>query len=101
MNSKGNAREPFCDEGFHDSESFRGYRLIQMLVEIGVVMRGQRGRYRLGLLLLSPSHNVTIAELLRNAGLTLLTDIAKALDLTVYLEVLKHGMVVYVSKVPF
>src|SRR5882762_8711397 len=40
-----------------------GYRLIQTLEEIGAVVRGPRGRYRPGLLLLSLSHNVTLAAL--------------------------------------
>jgi len=45
-----------------------GYRLIQTLEEIGAVVRGARGRYRPGLLLLSLSHNVTITDSGRRYG---------------------------------
>ena len=76
-----------------------GYRLIQTLEEIGAVVRGPRGRYRPGLLLLSLSHNVTITELLRDASQTLMTDLARTLGLTSHLGVLEHGMVTYVAKV--
>jgi DNA-binding IscR family transcriptional regulator len=51
-----------------------GYRLIQTLEEIGAVARGPKGRYRTGPLLLSLSHNVTLAELLREASQPLMTD---------------------------
>lgn len=76
-----------------------GYRLIQTLEEIGAVVRGPRGRYRPGLLLLSLSHNVTITELLRDASHALMTELARTLDLTTHLGVLEHGMVTYVAKV--
>jgi DNA-binding IclR family transcriptional regulator len=76
-----------------------GYRLIQTLEEIGAVVRGPRGRYRPGLLLLSLSHNVTITELLRDASQTLMTDLARTLGLTSHLGVLERGMVTYVAKV--
>ena len=76
-----------------------GYRLIQTLEEIGAVVRGPRGRYRPGLLLLSLSHNVTIAELLRDASQALMTDLSKTLSLTTHMGVLEHGMVTYVAKV--
>ena len=76
-----------------------GYRLIQTLEEIGAVARGPRGRYRPGLLLLSLSHNVTLAELLRDASHALMTELARKLDLTTHLAVLEHGMVTYVAKV--
>jgi len=76
-----------------------GYRLIQTLEEIGAVARGARGRYRPGLLLLSLSHNVTLAELLRDASHALMTELAWKLDLTTHLAVLEHGMVTYVAKV--
>src|ERR1700710_1227426 len=56
-----------------------GYRLIQTLEEIGAVVRGPRGRYRPGLLLLSLSHNVTINDLLRDAGQSLMSELAKRL----------------------
>ena len=76
-----------------------GYRLIQTLEEIGAVVRGPRGRYRPGLLLLSLSHNVTIAELLRDASHALMTDLSQTLSLTTHMGVLEHGMVTYVAKV--
>jgi DNA-binding IclR family transcriptional regulator len=76
-----------------------GYRLIQTLEEIGAIVRGPRGRYRPGLLLLSLSHNVTIAEHLRDAGHAPMTELASAMGLTLHLGVLEHGMVSYVAKV--
>jgi DNA-binding IclR family transcriptional regulator len=101
-------------KAFHDSEEWltcselsrraslpeaSGYRLIQTLADIGAVVRGPRGRYRPGLLLLSLSHNVTISEHLRDASHTLMTDLASRLGLTLHLGVLEHGMVTYVAKV--
>ena len=76
-----------------------GYRLIQTLEEIGAIVRGSRGRYRPGLLLLSLSHNVTLNELLRDASHALMIELARSLDLTTHLGVLEHGMVTYVAKV--
>jgi DNA-binding IclR family transcriptional regulator len=76
-----------------------GYRLIQTLEDIGAVVRGPRGRYRTGLLLLSLSRNVTISELLRDAGQALMTQWSERLNLTMHLGVLEHGMVTYVAKV--
>ena len=76
-----------------------GYRLIQTLEEIGAVVRGPRGRYRPGPLLLSLSHNVTLNELLRDAGHGLMTDLARNLKLTTHLAVLEQGMVTYIAKV--
>jgi DNA-binding IclR family transcriptional regulator len=75
-----------------------GYRLIQTLEEIGAVVRGARGRYRTGLLLLSLSHNVTVPELLRDASQALMMEWARKLNLTMHLGVLEHGMVTYVAK---
>jgi DNA-binding IclR family transcriptional regulator len=76
-----------------------GYRLIQTLEEIGAVVRGPRGRYRPGLLLLSLSHNVTLAELLRDASQELMGELARRLNLTTHLGLLEHGMVTYIAKV--
>jgi DNA-binding IclR family transcriptional regulator len=76
-----------------------GYRLIQTLEEIGAVVRGPRGRYRPGLLLLSLSHNVTLGELLRDASQGLMNELARGLKLTTHLGVLEHGMVTYVAKI--
>lgn len=76
-----------------------GYRLIQTLEEIGAIVRGPRGRYRTGLLLLSLSRNVTINEVLRDASQSLMAEWSKRLHLTMHLGVLEHGMVTYVAKV--
>ena len=40
-----------------------GHRLIQTLEDIGAVMRGPDGRYRLGMTLVSLSHDVAVDEL--------------------------------------
>jgi DNA-binding IclR family transcriptional regulator len=76
-----------------------GYRLIQTLEEVGALVRGPRGRYRPGLLLLSLSHNVTINDLLRDASQALMSELARRLHLTIHLGVLEQGMVTYVAKV--
>lgn len=76
-----------------------GYRLIQTLENIGAVVRGPRGRYRTGLLMLTLSRNVTIGELLRDAAHGLMTEWSAHLNLTMHLGVLEQGMVTYVAKV--
>lgn len=76
-----------------------GYRLIQTLEKIGAVIRGPRGRYRPGMLLVSLSHNVAIGDLLRNSSQSLVVALAKRFNLTVHLGMLEEGMVSYVSKV--
>lgn len=76
-----------------------GYRLIQTLEKIGAVIRGPRGRYRPGMLLVSLSQNVAIGDLLRNSSQRLAVALAKRFDLTVHLGMLEEGMVSYVSKV--
>jgi len=76
-----------------------GYRLIQTLEEIGAVVRGPRGRYRPGMLLVSLSHNVAIGELLREASHGITSELANRLNLTVHLGLLEGGMVSYVAKV--
>jgi IclR family acetate operon transcriptional repressor len=76
-----------------------GYRLIQTLEEIGAVVRGPRGRYRPGLLLLSLSQNVTITDHLRDASQAPMAELAERLGLTTHLGVLEQGMVTYVAKV--
>jgi DNA-binding IclR family transcriptional regulator len=75
-----------------------GYRLIQTLVEIGAVVRGARGRYRPGMLLVSLSHNVAIGELLHEASEDLTNALATRVNATVHLGILEGGMVTYVSK---
>jgi len=76
-----------------------GYRLLQTLEQIGAVVRGPRGRYRPGMLLVSLSRNVAIGDLLREASLDLITEVAQRLDLTVHIGLLEGGMVTYIAKV--
>lgn len=76
-----------------------GYRLIQTLEQIGAVVRGPRGRYRPGMLLVSLSHNVDIGDLLREASRSIMTEVANRLDLTMHLGLLEGGMVTYIAKV--
>ena len=76
-----------------------GYRLIQTLEDIGAVVRGPRGRYRTGLLLLSLSRNVTVSELLRDAAHPLMNECSQHLGLTMHLGMLEQGMVTYLAKV--
>lgn len=76
-----------------------GYRLIQTLEEIGAVVRGPRGRYRPGMLLVSLSHNVAIGELMREASHGITSALASRLGLTVHIGLLEGGMVSYVAKV--
>ena len=45
-----------------------GYRLIQTLEDLGAVVRGPRGRYRPGMLLVSLSRNVIVPDLLQEPG---------------------------------
>ena len=75
-----------------------GHRLIQTLEDIGAVMRGPDGRYRLGMTLLSLSHDVAVDNLLRDTSHTVLKEISDRLDLTVHLGVLQDGMVTYVAQ---
>ncbi|WP_164847341.1 IclR family transcriptional regulator [Sphingobium algorifonticola] len=75
-----------------------GYRLIQTLLEIGAVIRDDRGRYGPGMLLVSLSRYVAHERLLRDAANTILEDLAAELDLIVHMGVLEDGMVTYVAK---
>ncbi len=75
-----------------------GYRLIQTLEEIGAVVRGPKGRYRPGMLLVSLSHRVAVSELLPQASQAILHDLAARLQLIVHMGVLEDGMVTYVAK---
>lgn len=76
-----------------------GHRLILTLEELGAVVRGPHGRYRPGMLLVSLSHTVAIAQLLREVSHRIMQDIAAKLNLTVHLGALEDGMVTYVDKV--
>ncbi len=97
-------REP--DEWLTSSELSRrsnlpeasGYRLIQTLEEIGAVVRGPRGRYRPGMLLISLSQNVIVPELVREASRKIAADLSERLNVTVHVGVLERGMVTYVVK---
>lgn len=75
-----------------------GYRLIQTLEEIGAVVRGPRGKYRPGLLLVALSQNVVVSELLHEASQSIADELAKRLTVTVHLGLLEGGMVTYVTK---
>src|SRR5882762_10973076 len=57
-----------------------GYRLIQTLEEIGAVVRGPRGRYRPGMLLVSLSQNVIVSELFQEAGQRAASDLSERLN---------------------
>ena len=63
------------------------------------MVRGARGRYRPGLLLLSLSQNVAIAECLHEAAREIMTALAARLNVTAHLGILEGGMVTYVAKV--
>jgi DNA-binding IclR family transcriptional regulator len=76
-----------------------GHRLILTLEELGAVVRGPHGRYRSGMLLVSLSHNVAIAELLREVSQKIMHELAGRLHLTVHLGALEEGMVTYIAKV--
>ena len=75
------------------------YRLIQTLEDVGALVRGQKGRYHPGLLLLSLSQNVTPNELLRDASRRHMAELAQNLQLTIHLGVFEDGMVTYIEKV--
>ena len=75
-----------------------GYRLIQTLEEIGAVVRGPRGRYRPGMLLVSLSQNVIIPELLQQAGQKIAVEVSEHLNVTVQVGLLERGMVTYLIK---
>jgi IclR family acetate operon transcriptional repressor len=75
-----------------------GYRLIQTLEEIGAVVRGPRGRYRPGMLLVSLSQNVIISELLKEAGQKISADLSTRLNVTAHLGLLEGGMVTYLIR---
>ncbi len=76
-----------------------GHRLVQTLEEVGALVRGSNGRYRLGMLLLSLSHNVAVKELLLEVGRPLLIELSARLDMTIHLGMLENDMVYYLHKV--
>jgi len=75
-----------------------GYRLIQTLEEIGAVVRGPRGKYRPGMLLVALSQNVVVGELLHEASQAIAQALSNKLNVTVHLGLLEGGMVTYVTK---
>lgn len=76
-----------------------GYRLLQTLEEVGAVVRGPRGRYRPGMLLVSLSHNVAIGDLLRESCDSIAQELASRFNLTIHIGILEGGMVSYVAKI--
>ena len=76
-----------------------GHRLVQTLEEIGAVVRGPNGRYRLGMLLVTLSHKVSIGELLRQAAQPILSEVAVRLGCTTHLGILENCMVTYLCKI--
>jgi DNA-binding IclR family transcriptional regulator len=76
-----------------------GHRLVQTLEEIGAVVRGANGRYRLGMLVVTLSQTVSVGELLRQAAEPILGDVAVRLDCTAHLGILENCMVTYLCKV--
>jgi IclR family acetate operon transcriptional repressor len=76
-----------------------GHRLVQTLEEIGAIVRGPNGRYRLGMLLVTLSHKVSIGELLREAAQPILSDVAVKLGCTTHLGILENSMVTYLCKI--
>ena len=76
-----------------------GYRLIQTLEELGAVVRGPRGRYRPGMLLVSLSRNVELIDVLHEAAQSIITGISHRLNVTMHIGLLEQGMVTYVTKV--
>lgn len=75
-----------------------GNRLLQTLEEIGAVVRGTRGLYRPGLLLLSLSRNVAIDECLRVPARDIMSDLSRRLSATVHLARLEGAMVTFIEK---
>jgi len=75
-----------------------GYRLLQSLEKAGAVVRGARGRYRPGMLLISITKAVEVGEVLREASDEILRTVSAQLGLTVHMGVLEEGMVTYVAK---
>src|ERR1700743_2429974 len=76
-----------------------GHRLVQTLEEIGAIVRGPNGRYRLGTLGGTLSHKVSIGELLRRAAQPILSEVAVRLGCTTHLGILENCMVTYLCKI--
>jgi IclR family acetate operon transcriptional repressor len=76
-----------------------GHRLVQTLEELGAIVRGPNGGYRLGMIFVSLYHNVAMDELLRGAAAPILQKFASSLGFTLHMGILEGGMVTYISKV--
>jgi len=74
------------------------YRLVQTLLEIGAVTRNSRGKYRLGMLLVSLSYNVIVGDVLREVSEQITAELSSKLNVTVHLGILEDEMVTYVVK---
>jgi DNA-binding IclR family transcriptional regulator len=75
-----------------------GNRLLQTLEEIGAVVRGARGLYRPGLLLLSLSRNVAVNDCLRAPARDIMSDLSRRLTATVHLARLEGAMITFIEK---
>jgi len=76
-----------------------GYRMMETLTDIGAVVRGSRGNYRPGMLLVSLSNQVAIDDLLSVVSRPILHELAYRLDATVHIAILEDDMIKYVAKV--
>jgi DNA-binding IclR family transcriptional regulator len=75
-----------------------GYRLIQTMEKIGVIVKGKRGQYRPGIELLSISRTVPLLDILKEASEPILAKLAASLGLTTHVAILENGMVRYIGK---
>lgn len=76
-----------------------GHRLVQTLEELGAIVRGPNGRYRLGMMFVSLYHNVAVGELLHAVASPILQRFSSAMGFTLHMGILEGGMVTYVCKV--
>lgn len=93
------------DEGLTSSELSRraqlpeasGYRLVQTLEGIGALVRDSRGRYRLGMLLLTLSQEITSSDLWREVSHNVLAKVIGDWSSSAHVGVFEDGMVTYVA----
>jgi DNA-binding IclR family transcriptional regulator len=76
-----------------------GHRLVQTLEELGAIVRGPNGRYRLGMMFVSLYHNVAVGELLHAVAGPILQKFSLSMGLTLHMGILEGGMVTYICKV--
>jgi DNA-binding IclR family transcriptional regulator len=74
-----------------------GYRLVQTLEGIGALVRDSRGKYRLGMLLLSLSQEIASGDLWREVSHNVLARLAKEWRASAHVGVLENGMATYVA----